>query len=98
MSSKQTLIMGLVAAAASAGLSWACVPASAGVPAKLQAEYTFDSVAANGTVVDTSGRGHQLTLAGNYSKAAGVRSPAVAFAPISRASTPHQTDLNPDGR
>ena len=98
MSSKRTAIMTLLAAAASAGLSWACVPASAGVPAKLQAEYTFDSVGGNGTVVDTTGRGHQLTLTGNYSTTAGVRSPAVAFAPISRASTPHQADLNPDGR
>ncbi|MFL6183042.1 MAG: LamG domain-containing protein [Actinomycetes bacterium] len=98
MSSKRTVIPALVGVIASVGLSWACVPASAGVPAKLQAEYTFDSVGGNGNVVDTTGRGHQLTLAGNYSTTAGVRTPAVAFAPISRASTPHQVDLNPDGR
>jgi hypothetical protein len=74
------------------------LPASAGTPAKIRAEYTFDSIGANGTVADVSGRGHLLTLSGNYSATAGPSSPAVAFAPISRATTPHQKDLNPDGR
>jgi len=79
-------------------MSLACVPAAtAGEPAKLRAEYTFDSIS-NNTVVDGSGRGHLLTIIGNFSQTAGPSSPAVAFAPISRASTPHKTDLNPDGR
>jgi len=78
-------------------MSWACLPASAGAPAKLRAEYTFDTIS-NNTVADASGRGHLLTISGNYSQTAGPDSPAVSFAPISRASTPHKTDLNPDGR
>jgi len=78
-------------------MSWACLPATAGTPAKLRAEYTFNSIS-NDTVVDASGRGHPLTVSGNYSPTAGPTSPAVAFAPISRASTPHKVDLNPDGR
>jgi hypothetical protein len=78
-------------------MSWATLPATAGTPAKLRAEYTFNTLASD-TAVDASGRGHLLTISGNYSQVAGPNSPAVSFAPISRASTPHKTDLNPDGR
>ena len=78
-------------------MSWAGLPAAAGAPAKLRAEYTFNAIN-NDTVVDASGRGHLLTISGNYSQVAGPDSQAVSFAPVSRASTPHKTDLNPDGR
>lgn len=85
------------ACTAMAAAVWAGLPASAGTPAKVRAEYTFDSIA-NNTVADVSGRGHPLTITGNYSSTSGPSSPAVAFAPISRASTPHKIDLNPAGR
>ena len=75
----------------------ATLPAAAGMPAKIRAEYTFDSIV-GGVVADRSGRGHDLTLSGNYSSVAGPSSPAVAFAPISRAATPSTSDLNPVSR
>lgn len=78
-------------------LSWATLPASAGTPATLRAEYTFDTIS-NGVVADMTGRGHSLTLSGNYRVVDGPSSPAIGFAPISRASTPHMADLNPVGR
>lgn len=81
-----TLLVSIVLAAS--------VPASAGVPAMLRAEYTFD-VVNDGIVDDLSGRGHALTLSGNYSSADGLATPAVAFAPVSRAATPHVANLNP---
>jgi hypothetical protein len=98
MPTTRNVVLGLIGAVTSTGSLLACPPASAGLPAKLMAEYTFDAIGNNGGVIDTSGRGHRLTLSGKYSRTNGPSSPAVAFAPISRATTPHQTDLNPDGR
>lgn len=86
-----------MASGAVALLTWATLPASAGTPATIRTEYTFDTIS-NGVVDDTSGRGHSLTLSGSYTAVVGQSSPAVGFAPISRASTPHKTDLNPVGR
>lgn len=96
MRGRRAVVIGM-ASAATALLSWATIPASAGTPAILRTEYTFDTIT-NGVVEDVTGRGHSLTLSGSYSVAAGPSSPAVAFAPISRASTPHKADLNPVGR
>ena len=96
MSMRRSLMIGAACAAVSM-VTWATLPATAGAPAKVRAEYTFDSIT-NDTVVDSARRGHTLTITGNYSRIAGPSSPAVSFAPISRASTPHATDLNPAGR
>jgi hypothetical protein len=96
--SRRHVLAALVLLSILACVSLAGVPASAGPPAKVRAEYTFDSIGGNGAVTDVSGRGHVLTLSGNYAVTAGPSSPAVAFAPISRASTPNHKDLNPDGR
>lgn len=73
-------------------------PALARTPAVVHVAYTFDSLSPAGVVDDVTGRGHALTLSGNYSAAAGRSTPAVAFAPISRAATPTKSDLNPVGR
>jgi hypothetical protein len=78
-------------------LALAALPAAAGTPATLRTEYTFDAIS-SGVVDDMTGRGHSLTLSGNYTAVPGPLSPAVAFAPVSRASTPHKSDLNPAGR
>jgi hypothetical protein len=80
------------------------LPAEAGTPATLRLEYTFDTLTPlpttppTATTEDLTGRGHLLTLSGNYSTVTGPASPAVAFAPIGRAATPSKTDLNPVGR
>jgi hypothetical protein len=84
------------------------LPAEAGTPATLRVEYTFDTLTEippalptdppTATTADLTGRGHLLTLTGNYSIVPGPTSPAVAFAPIGRAATPSKADLNPVGR
>lgn len=71
--------------------------ASAGKPASLKAEYSFDSTV-GGVVSDLTGLGHTLTLTGSWSAVDGVSSPAVAFAKPSMGSTPSVPDLNPIGR
>lgn len=89
-------MVGAVVGAASA-LLWSSTPAVAGFPAELRLEYSFDTVN-DGVVTDLTGRGHDLTLSGAWSVSEGVSSPAVAFAPVSLANTPHAKDLNPVGR
>jgi hypothetical protein len=96
MSARRAVLVGAATVAASF-LLVSSVPATARTPATIRAEYTFNSIA-DGQVDDASGRGHHLTLSGNYNVAVGPTSPAVAFAPISRAATPHLADLNPGGR
>lgn len=86
-----------MAALAGGALLVTSVPAGARAPATLRAEYTFDAVD-SAVVPDLTGRGHALTLSGNYALLDGPTSPVVAFAPISRASTPHVANLNPVGR
>lgn len=72
-------------------------PASAGVPATIRAEYTFESL--NGDVVpDATGAGHDLALTGSFRETDGPLNRAVAFDPISRGSTASHDDLNPEGR
>lgn len=68
--------------------------ADAGTTGDVVARYTFDSLN-GGTVYDSSGYGHNLTLSGTYSVAAGVSSPAVRFEPVSLANSPNRDDLNP---
>lgn len=92
------------AAGAASLLLWAAIPAAAGTPATLRVAYTFDTLTPvttdppTATTSDTTGRAHLLTLSGSYSAVDGPASPAAAFAPISRASTPSKPDLNPVGR
>ncbi len=85
------------AAVAVALLSWAALPASAGVPATVRAEFTFETLSGD-TVPDASGAGHDLVLKGSFRQTQGPVNKAVAFDPISRGSTPDDADLNPDGR
>jgi hypothetical protein len=100
---KRGALVGATLGAATLLLSSA-LPAEAGTPATLRVEYTFDTLTAlpttppTATTEDLTGRGHLLTLSGNYSTVSGPTSPAVAFAPIGRAATPSKTDLNPVGR
>lgn len=99
---KRSAIAGATAVVAL--LFGSALPADAGTPATLRLEYTFNSLTSlatsppTATTEDVTGRAHLLTLSGNYSKVNGPASPAVGFAPISRAMTPHQVDLNPVGR
>ncbi len=93
MRARRGVVVGAAVLAASFMLAGS-VPASARTPATMRVEYTFNSIT-DGFVEDASGRGHPLTLSGNYAATDGVASPAVAFAPVSRASTPHVADLNP---
>lgn len=96
MRMRRGVVLSLVVAFAS-GLLIAPTPANARAAATLRVEYTFDTVT-DGVVDDLSGRDHPLTLQGNYAETEGPTSPAVAFSPISRGSTPHRSDLNPGGR
>jgi hypothetical protein len=78
-------------------LAWAALPASAGVPATVRAEFTFETLSGD-TVPDVSGGGHDVVLKGSFRETEGPLNRAVAFDPISRGSTPTDDDLNPDGR
>jgi hypothetical protein len=87
----------LAATAVLVGAAVTAVPASAGVPAKLRAEYTFESLS-DSTVADVTGAGHDLALKGSYRETEGPVNRAVAFDPISRGATADHEDLNPGGR
>ncbi len=97
-------MLATVAVGAAALLFGSVLPAEAGTAATLSVEYTFDTLTPlptsppTSTTADLTGRGHLLTLSGNYSTVGGPASPAVAFAPIARAATPNKADLNPVGR
>ena len=93
MISPRLLAIGTVAVAVFASAT----PAAAGKPATLMAEYNFDAVN-QGTVVDLTGRGHALTLGGNWSPSSGVSTPAVSFDPVSLGNSPSRSDLNPGSR
>jgi hypothetical protein len=73
------------------------MPAVAGVPAKVRAEYTFETLS-NSTVADATGAGHDLALKGSFRETVGPLNKAVAFDPISRGSIADHDDLNPRGR
>ena len=87
--SPRLLAIGMVAVAALT----AATPAAAGKPATLMAEYNFDAVHQD-TVVDLTGRGHALSLGGNWSHSNGVSTPAVSFDPVSLGNSPSRSDLN----
>lgn len=101
---RNSAMLASVALGAAALLFGSALPAEAGTPATLSVQYTFDTLTPlptnppTATTADLTGRGHLLTLSGNYSTVNGPASPAVAFAPIARAATPSKADLNPVGR
>lgn len=86
------LVAPLLLAAGTAGLV-AAPPAGAGT-AQLMVEFTFDSASGGGSA-DETGRGHALTLAGNWSETGGISTPAVSFAKLSMGTVPSHGDLNP---